>query len=107
MKTIIKIALGATLLLTLGTTTVNASSDKGLRYFSKKLKDTCGISEEEMAGKHTQEEWLEINNAGGIVDEIKNICPGAKDSALQEKYIKHYFDFFFEYGSDSGNLIYM
>ena len=107
MEKIIKTALGATLLFTLGATTLNASSEKGLFFFSKNLKNVCGISEAEMAGKHTQEEWLKINNAGGIVAEIKTICPGAEDSALKDRYLEHYFDFFFEYGSDSGNMIYM
>ena len=107
MNKMIKIALGATLLLTLSTTTVNASADKGHKYFNKKLKKVCGISEAEMAGKHTQEEWLEINAAGGIVAEIKTICPGAEDNAFKEKYLEHYFDFFFQYANDSGNMIYM
>ena len=106
MKNIVKTALGLTLLLTLSATTASASPDKGHKYYTKKLKDACGLSEEDMAGKHTQEEWLSINNAGNIVSEIKAICPNAEEDAFKEKYIPHYFDFFFEYGSDSGNLIY-
>ena len=30
--------------------------------------------------------------------------PKVKDSALKDKYVPHYFDFLFEYGSDSGNI---
>ena len=36
-----------------------------------------------------------------MADEIKNICPSAEDKA---KYLNHYFDFFKEYASDSGNV---
>ncbi|MDQ7045441.1 MAG: cytochrome C [Sulfurimonas sp.] len=104
MNKIAKIALAATVLLTLSTTTANASPDKGQKYFTKKLKSPCGISGAALAGRHTQEEWQKINAAGGIGAELKNICPKVKDSALKDKYIPHYFDFLFEYGSDSGNI---
>ena len=103
MNKIAKIALGATLLLTLGTTTASASPDKGQKYFTKKLKGPCGISGAALAGKHTQEEWQNIGVAG-IAAELKKICPKAKDSAFKDKYLEHYFDFAVEYGSDSGNI---
>ena len=103
MKNITKVALAATLLLTLGTTTASASPDKGQKYFTKKLKTACGISGAALAGRHTQEEWQAIG-AAGIAAELKNICPKVKDSALKEKYLEHYYDFVFEYGSDSGNI---
>lgn len=104
MNTIAKIALGATLLLTLGSTTASADIDKGQKYFTKKLKGSCGISGAALAGRHTQGEWQTINAAGGISAELKKICPKVKDSALKDKYIPHYYDFLFEYGSDSGNI---
>jgi len=104
MNTIVKIALGATLLLSLGTTTASADVAKGQKLFTKKLKSSCGISGAAMAGKHTQAEWTEINAAGKIADEIKTICPKVKDGAIKDKYLEHYFDFFKEYGSDSGNV---
>ena len=104
MNKIIKIALGATLLLTLGTTSVNAEAEKGQKYYMKKLKKACGISGGAMASKHTQEEWQKINADGEIIAEIKTICPNAKDSSLKDKYLGHYFDFFFEFASDSGNI---
>ena len=103
MKNIAKVALAATLLLTLGTTTASASPDKGQKYFTKKLKTACGISGAALAGRHTQEEWQKIGVAG-VAAELKNICPKVKDSALKEKYHQHYYDFVFEYGSDSGNI---
>ena len=104
MKNITKVALAATILLTLGTTTASASPEKGQKYFTKKLKSACGISGAALAGKHTQEEWQTINAKGAIASELKTICPKVKDSALKDKYVPHYFDFLFEYGSDSGNI---
>ncbi len=104
MKNIVKVALTATLLLTLGSTTAIASPEKGQKYFTKKLKSACGISGAALAGKHTQQEWADIKSKGGIVAELKNICPKVTESALKDKYIGHYYDFLFEYGSDSGNI---
>ena len=104
MNNIIKIALGATLLLALGSTAATADVAKGQKLFTKKLKSACGVTGAVMAGKHTQGEWEEINAAGKLADEIKTICPKVKDKALKGKYLEHYFDFFKEYGSDSGNV---
>lgn len=103
MKQIAKIALAATLLLTAGTTALSASADKGQKYFTKKLKGACGISGAALAGKHTQAEWQAIGK-DGIAAEIKKICPKASDGAFKDKYIEHYYDFVFTYGSDSGNI---
>jgi len=104
MNNVIKIALGATLLLALGSTAATADVAKGQKLFTKKLKSACGVTGAVMAGKHTQGEWEEINAAGKLADEIKTICPKVKDKALKGKYLEHYFDFFNEYGSDSGNV---
>jgi len=103
MKQIVKIALTATLLLTAGTTALSADADKGQKYFTKKLKQPCGISGAALAGKHTQAEWQAIGK-DGIAAELKKICPKAKDSVFKEKYLEHYYDFCFTYGSDSGNI---
>ena len=103
MNKIVKIALGATLLLTLGASTLNADANKGKKLYIKKLKAACSISGGDMAAKHTQGEWDEIG-VGGMAAEIKTICPSVKDKALKEKYLPHYLDFFHEYGSDSGNV---
>ncbi len=105
MNKIIKIALGAAIVLSMGATTAAASPEKGQKLFTKKLKKSCAkLSGAAMAAKHTQGEWAEINEAGNIASEIKNICPNVKDGALKGKYLPHYFDFFHEYGSDSGNV---
>jgi len=103
MNKIAKIALGATLLLSLGTTAVNADVNKGKKLFTKKLKGSCAMTGAAMAGKHTQGEWKEIGTAG-MAAEIKVICPNISDKALKEKYLEHYLDFFHEFGSDSGNV---
>jgi len=103
MNTTIKMALAAVLLLTLGATSVNADVAKGQKLYTKKLKGSCGISGATAAAKHTQDEWSEIGTAGMAV-ELKNICPNIGDRALKEKYLQHYFDFFKEYASDSGNV---
>jgi len=104
MNKIIKIALGATLLLSLGATTVNADATKGQKLYKKKLKSGCGISGASMAAKHTQDEWKAINDAGNLKAEIKNICPDVKDSKLKSKYMGHFYDFFDKFASDSGNV---
>jgi len=104
MNKIIKIALGAAIVLSMGATTASASPEKGQKLFTKKLKKSCGIGGAAMAAKHTQGEWSEINEAGTMADEIKNICPNVQDGSLKGKYLPHYFDFFHEYGSDSGNV---
>ena len=102
MNKIVKIALGATLLLSLGATTLSADVAKGQKLYTKKLKAACGMTGAAMAGKHTQDEWTEINDAGKLAEEIKTICPKVKP--LKDKYMPHFYDFFKEYGSDSGNV---
>jgi len=102
MNKIVKIALGATLLLALGTTTASADSAKGQKLYSKKLKKACGMTGAKMAAKHTQDEWEGLK--GSLADEIKKICPKVKDKALKSKYMNHYYDFFYKFASDSGNV---
>jgi len=102
MKNIVKIALAATLLLSLGATTASADSAKGQKLYKKKLKSACGFSGADMAGKHTQEEWEEKQDS--LAEEIKHLCPTVKDKALKGKFMPHYFDFFHNFASDSGNV---
>ena len=102
MNKIVKIALGATLLLALGSTTVSADATKGQKLYAKKLKNACGMTGGDIAAKHTQDEWDEINGAGGIAAEIKTICPNV--DSVKEKYVPHFYDFFKEFASDSGNV---
>ena len=102
MTKMIKIALAALVMVTMSATTLSADVAKGQKLYLKKLKGACGMNGAQMAGKHTQMEWEAVK--GDLAKEIKNICPNAKDSALKEKYLPHYFDFFHEYASDSGNV---
>jgi hypothetical protein len=102
MNKIIKIALGAAILLSAGATAANADVAKGMKLYKKKLKGSCKVSGAVMAAKHSQDEWSEINDAGELKSEIQNLCPGAKN--IKDKFLPHYYDFFYEYASDSGNV---
>ncbi|MEA2073252.1 MAG: cytochrome C [Campylobacterota bacterium] len=102
MNKIIKIALGATLLLSLSATTATADVKKGQKLYIKKLKASCQMSGAVMAGKHSQDEWTEIYEAGELESELKTICPKLGD--VKDKYLPHFYDFFNEYASDSGNV---
>ena len=81
-----------------------ASADvvKGQKLFSKKLKRACGMTGAKVAGKHTQDEWEEINENGNLTKEIQALCPKVKK--VKAKFLPHYYDFFYEYASDSGNV---
>ena len=102
MNKIVKIALGAALLLSIGATTASADVAKGQKLYTKKLKKACGITGAAMAGKHTQDEWTEIHDAGTLEAEIKHICPNVHK--VKGKYLPHFCDFFNEYANDSGNV---
>jgi len=104
MKKVLQLLVASIITLAVGTTVASADVAKGQKLFTKKLKSACGSSGAVVAGKHTVSEWEEINEGGKIADEIRTICPQVKDKALKEKYLEHYFDFFKEYGSDSGNV---
>ena len=96
MNKIIKTTLAAALLLSMGASVANASPAKGQKLYQKKLKSPCGFTGAKMAQKHSHD--------GEIAPEIKRICPKTPSSALKDKYIPHYYDFFYEYANDSGNV---
>ncbi len=104
MNKIVKIALAAMLLLGMSSVTLNADAAKGQKLYLKKLKGACGMNGAKMAAQHSQGEWEEIGSGDGMAAELKKLCPTAKDKALKSKYLKHYYDFFFEYANDSGNV---
>ena len=104
MNKMVKIALSAVVMLSLGATVASADAAKGQKLFSKKLKRACGMNGGKVASKHTQDEWTDIENAGKLKAEIKTICPKVKDRALKSKYMKDYYDFFHDFASDSGNV---
>ncbi len=99
-----KVALAALLGLGLLSTTVSADAGKGQKLYAKKLKKACGMNGAKMAAKHTQDEWEEIEKSGKLKSEIEHICPNVKEKALKDKYLKHYYDFFYNFASDSGNV---
>ena len=104
MNKLLKIVLASAMVLAVSSTVASADAVKGQKLFTKKLKSACGVTGAVMASKHTVDEWSELNSNGKIADEIKVICPKVKDKVLKDKYLEHYFDFFKEYGSDSGNV---
>jgi len=97
-----KLVLATTIALTMSATVANANVAKGQKLFIKKLKSDCEMTGAKMAGKHSQDEWESIYNAGKLAEEIKTICPKVKK--VKEKFIPHYYDFFYEYANDSGNV---
>jgi len=104
MNKLLKLALTSAMVLAVSSTVASADVAKGQKLFTKKLKSSCGISGAVMAGKHTQDEWNDLDASGKMADEIKTICPSVQDKAIKDKYLNHYYDFFKEYASDSGNV---
>ena len=104
MNNLLKTVLASVMILAVSSTVASADVNKGKKLYMKKLKKHCEISGAAMAAKHTQGEWTDIRKAGKMAQEIKTICPKVKDSAIKDKYMEHYYDFFKEYGSDSGNV---
>ena len=104
MNKLLKLALTSAVVVGLSATVASADVTKGQKLFSKKLKKACGFSGAKMAAKHSQDQWEEIQENGELANEIKNICPSVKDKSLKEKFMPHYYDFFYEYANDSGNV---
>jgi hypothetical protein len=102
MKKFLSIIATSVLVAGIATTTVSADPAKGQKLYLKKLKKACGINGAKMSAKHTQDEWEKLKEEGKLEDEIKKICPNVKD--VKDKYLDDLFDFFYEYGSDSGNV---
>ncbi|PHQ65897.1 MAG: cytochrome C [Sulfurimonas sp.] len=104
MKKLLKIVLASVMVLAVSTTVASADVAKGQKLYLKKLKSSCNMNGAKMATQHSQDEWEAFKEEGTLADELKRMCPSAKDKALKEKYLPHYFDFFFEYANDSGNV---
>jgi hypothetical protein len=84
-------------------TTATADSAKGMKLYSKKLKEACGFTGAKFAATHTQDQWEEIKGAGKFGDEVKKICPKAA-AGYQDKWTDDLYDFAYEFASDSGNV---
>ena len=104
MNKLLKMVLASIMVLAMGATVASADVAKGQKLYLKKLKGACNMNGAKMAAQHSQGEWEEIGNGDGMAAELKKLCPTAKDKALKSKYLKHYYDFFFEYANDSGNV---
>jgi len=102
MNKLMKLILLGAIALSVSATIVNADVAKGQKLFTKKLKNACDMTGAKMAGKHSQDEWEAIYEDGKLGDEIKSLCPNVKK--VKEKFIPHYYDFFYEYANDSGNV---
>jgi len=102
MNQLTKVILTSVLLLSVGSTMASADVAKGQKLYLKKLKGACGLNGAKMAAKHSQDEWVSLKE--DLASEIKNICPKVKEKALKQKYLPHYYDFFYEYANDSGNV---
>jgi len=97
-----KLALAALFAFAVMGTTATADVAKGQKLYSKKLKGACGMTGAKFAGKHTQDQWKEIKDAGKMSDEVKKICP--KATSFKDKWSDNIYDFSYEYASDSGNV---
>jgi len=97
-----KLILLSVIYLSISVTVINADVIKGQKLFTKKLKNACNMTGARMASKHSQDEWETIYDKGALEKEIKKICPNIKN--IKEKYLPHYYDFFYEYANDSGNI---
>jgi hypothetical protein len=106
MRKLLKLMLASAIVLGLSSTAVFAGNAvKGQKLMIKKLKEPCGMDGAKMAGQHTQDEWESIQDSGKLAEEIQNICGGkAPAGALKDKFMDHYYEFFYKYASDSGNV---
>jgi hypothetical protein len=102
MKKFFSMLLAVSLAVGFISSTASADAGKGQKLYLKKLKKACGFNGAVMSAKHTQAEWEAVK--GNLADEIKKLCPNVKDSALKKSYLPHYYDFFHEFASDSGNV---
>lgn len=84
------------------TTTAMADVTKGQNLVKKYLKKDCGFDGAKLAQEREQSEWEKAYKDGKLTDEIKKICPASKP--LKEKYLKHIYDFLYNYAKDSGNV---
>lgn len=102
MKKLLTLVFAAVVGLSFVSSSAFANVNKGQKLFIKKMKKPCGFDGGTMAKKHTQDEWKALQDAGKMNDELTSICPKAKP--LKEKYVKHVYDFMYNYASDSGNV---
>jgi len=75
----------------------------GKNIFTNKIRFYCGISNDEFAPIHTQDEWEAIEQAGKFKEEIFKICPKLKE-IYKDSWSANLYQFVYEYASDSDNI---
>ncbi len=101
VKNLLKIAISIMLGVSIISTQLFSDVAKGQKIYTKKLKVKCGISGSSFAGKHSQDQWEEIYDAGKLDEEIRKICHG---NSVDSKSLPDIYDFVYEYANDSGNV---
>ncbi len=101
MKDLLKIVIFILFGIAIVSTQLFSDVAKGQKIYIKQLKAKCGISGSSFAGKHSQDQWEELYDAGKLNDEIKKICHG---HGVNPKDLRDIYDFVYEYASDSGNV---
>jgi len=79
---------------------------RGIKFYRKKLRRSCGFTGQKLASMHTGEEWEEILQENGISNEIQKICPKIKEKTLkkiEDKYNNDIFQMVHCYADGSGN----
>ena len=64
---LLKLVIAGSIALGLASTSLSADAIKGQKYFSKLLKEPCGMTGAKFAAKHTQEEWKQIKDRKSVV----------------------------------------
>ncbi|NPA61028.1 MAG: cytochrome C [Epsilonproteobacteria bacterium] len=101
MKRGSKFAIYAILTLIFSSNIAMADVAKGQKIYVKKMKSKCAITGSEFAGRHSQDQWEEIYDAGRLKEEIKKICHGYN---IGNQDLPHIYDFAYEYANDSGKI---
>lgn len=102
MNKLLKLVLVGAVALMMSSTVASANAAKGQKLYLKKLKKACGMNGAKMSAKHSQDEWEAIKEDGKLLHEIKTICPKVKK--VRARYLPDLYDFFYEFGNDSGNV---
>jgi hypothetical protein len=79
-----------------------SNPQKGQKLYSKLIYKSCGITCNDMAKKHTQEEWEQFQLNGQTMDVISDICPIVKD--FNPKEVRVIYDYMYYHASDSGHV---
>lgn len=109
MKTLTKILLVGSLLVSVGTPSLLADVAKGQKYYLKSFKSKFKMNGVQFATLHTQEEWEELfeNRGEKFIAEFGTRFPkhlGYLSNPKTWEKLEHVRDFALKYSSDSGNV---